>query len=238
MRHTRKGIGGSNPSLSAITQRSSSPLATAACPPLLARHIQQMTAAQQDDLFRPASEPEGFRYAPGVISRAEEQRLACHIAELPLQEFLFQGFVAKRRVMSFGWRYDFERARFEQAERMPDFLLGLRARAAGFAGLEAEQLAHALVTEYAPGAQIGWHKDRPVFEDVIGVSLLSACTFRFRRRQGAKWQRHSLEAEPRSMYLLRGLSRWDWEHSIPAVDTLRYSVTFRGLRRDDVKGRR
>ena len=184
----------------------------------------------QADLFRSPAEPEGFRYRHELISGAEERQLARGIVGLPLQEFLFQGFVAKRRVLSFGWRYHFGRARFEQTEEMPAFLLDLRARAAAFAGLDAEQLPHALVTEYAPGAQIGWHKDRPVFEDVIGVSLLSACTFRFRRKQGAKWQRHSIEAEPRSIYVLRGPSRWEWEHSIPAVDALRYSVTFRSLR--------
>ena len=189
-----------------------------------------MTRVAQADLFRPSAEPDGFRYGREIVSADAESRLAAGIAALPLKEFLFQGFVAKRRVLSFGWRYDFERARFEQAEEMPAFLLDLRVRAAEFAGLRPQQLPHALVTEYAPGAQIGWHKDRPVFEDVIGVSLLSACTFRFRRKQGAKWQRYSVEAEPRSIYLLRGPSRWEWEHSIPAVDALRYSVTFRSLR--------
>jgi alkylated DNA repair dioxygenase AlkB len=189
----------------------------------------------QADLFRNPAVPEGFRYRSDVISSAEERQLAKRIAALPLQEFLFQGFVAKRRVLSFGWRYDFERATFEKTEEMPDFLLGLRACAAQFASLEADALAHALVTEYAPGAQIGWHKDRPVFEDVIGMSLLTPCTFRFRRKHGTKWQRYSLDVEPRSMYLLRGPSRSGWEHSIPPLERLRYSVTFRTLRRDGAK---
>jgi len=189
-----------------------------------------MVSAAQADLFRKSSEPEGFRYRTGVVAPAEEQRLVSQIADLPLKEFLFQGFVAKRRVMSFGRRYDFERARFEKTDEIPGFLLDLRGRAAAFAGLAADALVHVLVTEYAAGAQIGWHKDRPVFEDVIGASLLSACTFRFRRKHGAKWERHSLQAEPRSIYLMRGPSRWDWQHSIPAVERLRYSVTFRSLR--------
>jgi alkylated DNA repair dioxygenase AlkB len=182
------------------------------------------------DLFQCPSGPEGFDYADGMISRDEERALIDNIARLPLAAFRFQGFLAKRRVLYFGWRYDFDRARFEPTEPIPDFLHGLRARAARFAGLAADDLPHALVTEYAPGVEIGWHRDRPVFEDVIGVSLGSACTFRFRRKAGAKWQRHSLLAEPRSIYLMRGPSRWEWEHSIPAVSALRYSVTFRSLR--------
>jgi alkylated DNA repair dioxygenase AlkB len=110
--------------------------------------------------------------------------------------------------------------------------LPLRERAAEFAGLCREDIAHALVTEYSPGTPIGWHRDRPVFEDVIGVSLLLACTFRFRRKHGSKWERYSLTAQPRSMYLMRGPSRWEWEHSIPEVEQTRYSVTFGTLRSD------
>ena len=106
-------------------------------------------------------------------------------------------------------------------------------RAAASAGLRPDDIAHALVTEYAPGTPIGWHRDRPVFEDVIGISLLSACTFRFRRKAGAKWGRHAITAAPRSLYLLRGPSRWEWEHSIPEVEKTRYSVTFRTLRQTD-----
>lgn len=186
--------------------------------------------AEQGDLFKSSGAPEGFMYRAEIIAADEERALADRIAALPLEAFRFQGFVAKRRVMSFGWRYDFDRARFEQIEPMPDFLLPLRARAAEFAGLDPDDIAHALVTEYAPGTPIGWHRDRPVFEDVIGVSLLSPCTFRFRRKKGSKWERYSLTAEPRSIYLMRGPSRWDWEHSIPEVEETRYSVTFRSLR--------
>jgi alkylated DNA repair dioxygenase AlkB len=113
---------------------------------------------------------------------------------------------------------------------MPAFLLPLRDRSAAFAGLSPSALQHVLITEYGPGAAIGWHKDKAVFGEVVGISLLSPCTFRFRRKAGAKWERASLTAEPRSAYLLRGLSRTEWEHSIPAVDVQRYSVTFRNLR--------
>ena len=109
----------------------------------------------------------------------------------------------------------------------------MRGAAANFAGLLPEQLAQVLLTEYDAGASIGWHRDKGVFGDVVGISLLSACRFRFRRKVGTEWQRASLTAEPRSAYLLRGPSRTEWEHSIPAVEALRYSVTFRTLRSKD-----
>jgi alkylated DNA repair dioxygenase AlkB len=107
----------------------------------------------------------------------------------------------------------------------------VRQRAAHFAGLEASSLEHALLIEYTPGAGIGWHRDRPTFDDVIGISLLSTCTFRLRRKAGARWERRSFTAEPRSAYLLRGPSRTEWEHSIPPLETLRYSITFRSVSR-------
>jgi alkylated DNA repair dioxygenase AlkB len=178
----------------------------------------------QDDL------PSGFRYASDLISVQEEGGLVDRLSSLPFKEFEFQGFLGKRRVVSFGWRYDFNGGGFQKIEPMPEFLLPLRDRAAEFAGLEPQALEHALLTEYRPGAAIGWHKDRPVFDDVVGVSLLAPCQFRFRRKAGSKWDRRSLTAEPRSVYLLRGSSRTEWEHSIPGVDALRYSVTFRSLK--------
>jgi alkylated DNA repair dioxygenase AlkB len=174
--------------------------------------------------------PEGFKYEPDLLTVDEEQALLDHIRELPLKEFEFQGFVGKRRTVSFGWRYDFNERTLQTAEPIPAFLLPLRESAAGFAGLRGEQLQQALVIEYGPGASIGWHRDKAVFGDVVGISLLSPCRFRFRRKAGTRWERASLIAEPRSAYLLRGLSRTEWEHSIPAVDALRYSVTFRNLR--------
>ena len=112
---------------------------------------------------------------------------------------------------------------------MPGFLSGIREQAAPFAGIAASDLQQVLITEYGPGAAIGWHKDRSVFGDVVGISLLSDCTFRLRRKIGARWQRCNLKVEPCSIYLLRGPSRSEWEHSIPAVDSLRYSITFRNV---------
>jgi alkylated DNA repair dioxygenase AlkB len=132
-------------------------------------------------------------------------------------------------VISFGWRYDFNDRELQKADDIPPFLLPLRASAAAFAGLSATDLRHVLVTEYAPGAAIGWHRDKGVFDEVIGVSLVSPCRFRFRRKRGQTWERADLTAEPRSAYLLSGPARSEWEHSIPPVDQLRYSITFRNL---------
>ena len=179
------------------------------------------------DLFGKARLPEGFRYQADFISRAEERSLIEHIERLPLREFEFQGFTGKRRVVSFGWRYDFNGGGLSQTEDIPEFLKVLRTEAASFALLASQSLQQVLVTEYSPGAAIGWHKDRSVFGDVVGISLASACTFRLRRKENNRWERHNLLAEPRSVYLLRGPSRTEWEHSIPAVDRLRYSITFR-----------
>ena len=175
--------------------------------------------------------PEGFKYQRDFLSEKEERDLVGRLEALPLQAFEFQGFQGKRRVVSFGWRYDFNDRRLLRAEDLPPFLLPLRDRAATFAGLEPDDFAHVLVTEYAPGAGIGWHRDKAEFDEVVGVSLLAPCDFRFRRQaQAGKWERITVTAEPRSAYLLSGPSRTEWEHSIPEVDALRYSVTFRNLK--------
>ncbi len=149
---------------------------------------------------------------------------------LPFAEFQFQGFTGKRRTVSFGWRYDFNSMELNRTEDMPEFLLPLRETAARFAGLPAASLQQVLLTHYPPGAAIGWHKDRPVFGEVVGISLLAPCTFRFRRKQGSGWERISLTAAPRSAYLLQGPSRTEWEHSIPPVAETRYSITFRNFK--------
>ena len=163
------------------------------------------------------------------MSPEEERSLLKHIVPLPFREFEFQGFTGKRRVFSFGWRYDFNGGGLSKAEEMPDFLAAIRARAERFAEIAPGSLQQVLITEYTPGAAIGWHKDRSVFGDVVGISLMSACTFRLRLKAGHRWQRRKLTIEPRSVYLLRGPARSDWEHSIPGVDSLRYSITFRNV---------
>jgi alkylated DNA repair dioxygenase AlkB len=189
-------------------------------------------ALKQGDLFgREVELPQGMRYAAELIPAAEEQALLTELRALPFKEFEFHGFLGKRRTVSFGWRYDFNGGGLQEAGDIPPFLLPVRQRAAHFAGLEASSLEHALLIEYTPGAGIGWHRDRPTFDDVIGISLLSPCTFRLRRKAGARWERRTFTAEPRSAYLLRGPSRTEWEHSIPPLETLRYSITFRSVSR-------
>jgi alkylated DNA repair dioxygenase AlkB len=190
-------------------------------------------ANRQTDLFESAPDlPEGMRYVPDLVSLQEESTLIEKLAALPFKEFEFHGFLGKRRTVSFGWHYDFNGGGLKQAGDLPQFLLPLRKRAAEFAGLEQLALEHALVIEYRPGAGIGWHRDRPQFGDVIGISLLAPCTFRLRRKTGGTWARCSVLAERRSAYLLGGASRTEWEHSIPPLETLRYSVTFRTLRQN------
>ena len=174
--------------------------------------------------------PDGFRYRDDVLTPSQERGLLDAFQDLPFREFEFHGYRGKRRVVSYGWKYDFEDRKLHEATVLPPFLSSLRDLAARFAGVDPDRLVHALVTEYSAGAAIGWHRDKDVFGDIVGISLLSPCTFRLRRRRGATWDRVSISAEPRSAYLLRGPSRWEWEHSIPGVDALRYSVTFRTLR--------
>jgi alkylated DNA repair dioxygenase AlkB len=152
------------------------------------------------------------------------------VRELPFREFEFHRYLGRRRIVSFGWKYDFSSQRLQKAEAIPDYLLSLRALAGLFAKLSPEAFQQVLVTEYANGAGIGWHRDKAVFGQVVGVSLLTACTLRFRRKANDGWQRANLRVEPRSAYHLSGPARSDWEHSISRVETLRYSITFRTMR--------
>ena len=187
----------------------------------------------QVTLFEPAGVlPEGFKYQPAVITADEEQTLLQRVKELPFREFEFQGYVGKRRVVSFGWQYDFNQRLLRKADDIPFFLMSLRQTTARFAGMAPEQLQQVLVTEYDSGAGIGWHRDKAVFGEVVGISLLSSCRFRLRRKAGTSWQRAAVTAEPRSAYLLSGPARTEWEHSIFGVDALRFSITFRNFRAD------
>lgn len=189
-----------------------------------------MSALAQPDLFQAAPlAPEGLAYQPSFISAAEERELVRRIEWLPFKPFEFHGYLGKRRVVSFGWRYDYGDGGLKTVEEPPDFLLPLRDRAARFAGLRPEDLGQVLINEYAPGAGIGWHRDRPHFAEVVGISLASDAVLRFRRPRGEGWERRSLLAQARSAYLLEGPARTEWQHSISPVEALRYSVTFRRL---------
>src|SRR4051812_33744599 len=171
--------------------------------------------ASQLDLFAPkpaAAAPEGLVYREELVSVAEEEALARRLATLPFRPFEFQGFLGNRRTISFGWHYGFDGSGLRETEPMPDWLLPFRDRAAVLAGVAPDAVAHALVIEYPPGAGIGWHRDRPVFGDVVGISLLAPARLRFRRKAGARWERFNLVAAPRSAYLLRGPAREEWQH--------------------------
>jgi alkylated DNA repair dioxygenase AlkB len=188
-------------------------------------------ARRQADLFSDEQAmPEGFVYREQVISSEEEKHFTERFAPLPFAPFEFHGFQGRRRVVSFGWRYDYAGRQVRPSAPLPEFLLPLRERAAEVAGLAAERLQQVLVTEYAPGAPIGWHRDKPEFEHVVAISFLTPCLLRFRRRLRDGWERRSLDVMPRSAYVLSGAARSEWEHSIPPLSALRYSVTFRNLR--------
>src|SRR5215210_6849922 len=133
--------------------------------------------------------PDGFKYQPDLVSPDDETSLLERVRELPFRDFQFHGYVGKRRVVSYGWHYDFNERALRKADDIPPFLLSLREAAARFAGMEPVRLQHVLVTEYGAGAGIGWHRDKAVFGDVVGVSLLSPCLFRLRRAAGGSWER-------------------------------------------------
>jgi alkylated DNA repair dioxygenase AlkB len=184
----------------------------------------------QTELFGgSATLPDGFAYRPEMLTDEEEAELVRQLAELPFKPFEFHGYLANRRVVGFGYRYDYGSRQVQDAPPMPAFLESLRAKAAAFAGRTTDAFQQILINEYRPGAGIGWHRDKPQFGEVVGVSLLSPCALRFRLRSGDGWKRTSLIAAPRSAYLLSGPARHDWEHSIPPVDRHRYSITFRTM---------
>ena len=173
------------------------------------------------------NKPEGFVYRDDALTADEEQSFVRQFATLPFKPFEFHGYLGKRRIVSFGWRYDYSARAARPSEPLPPFLLPLRERAASLTGLDVDRLQQALVTEYEAGAPIGWHRDKPEFGDVIAFSFLSPCRLRLRRRSGKRWERWAVEIQPRSLYHLQGRARQEWEHSIPPLEALRYSVTFR-----------
>lgn len=182
------------------------------------------------DLESPAEpQPPGFRYADDILTEQEESALAAQLAALDIKPFEFHGHVGNRRVVSFGLDYDFERRAVTPAPQMPLFLRDLLARAAAFAACEQQEIRQVGINEYRAGAGVGWHKDKAQFGIIVGVSLLAPATMRFRKPEDTRWTRISHTLQPRSIYILSGEARTQWEHSIPPVERLRYSINFRTL---------
>jgi alkylated DNA repair dioxygenase AlkB len=171
-----------------------------------------------------------MRMQQAFLSREEEAFLLARIGELPLAPMKYRQYEALRRVVSFGGRYDFGAQQLQAAEPLPDWLQPLRERAAAWIGVAPEQFTQALVAEYRPGTPLGWHRDVPDFEDIVGVSLLDVAVLRMRpypHVTGSRPQVLKLTLPPRSIYLLRGPARWAWQHSIAPAQALRYSITLR-----------
>jgi alkylated DNA repair dioxygenase AlkB len=185
--------------------------------------------SEQFALFEsPAPQPEGLRYAVDFVSPETEHSLISGIRDLPLQPFQFGQFEGKRQIASFGFRYDYALRQLQRSEPIPAWLDDILAKVETFGG-PATQVRQVLCTEYDVGVGIGWHRDKPHFDRIFGLSLGSACKFRFRKSAGESWDRFTLDAEPRSLYTMSGASRRIWEHSIPAVESPRYSITFRTM---------
>jgi DNA oxidative demethylase len=177
----------------------------------------------------------GLRYEQEVIGKDEERVLIERLSHLGLTPFRFHGWIGNRKTQTFGWRYDFDDASFAPADPVPQWLDSLRATAAEFAGVAPADFVHVLLARYDPGAGIGWHRDRDLFDKVVGISLNTPAMLRFRQRIGSGFKRATLEVAPRSAYLLSGEARYEWEHSIVPGQALRFSITFRTL---SDKGRR
>jgi alkylated DNA repair protein (DNA oxidative demethylase) len=169
-------------------------------------------------------------YAPEFVTEDEERALLGELEQFEFAEVRMRGQVAKRTVLHFGLRYDYEGWGLTPAEPLPASLTWLRDRCGAFVDVGPEAFVETLVSRYPPGAGIGWHRDAPMFgPKVVGVSLLSACSMRFQRRRAGVREVHTAGLAPRSVYALTGAARWSWQHSIPSTPGLRYSVTFRTL---------
>lgn len=189
----------------------------------------QLALFEQDD----AAGPNGLSYAPEFISPETERELIARICELPLKPFQFGAFEGHRRVKSFGFRYDYSKQRLIEADPVPPWIAAVAPAVESFGDLPQASVRQVLCTEYAVGVGIGWHRDKLHFDKVFGLSLGSPCKFRFRRRRDEKWERFTLQAGPRSLYLMDGEARRIWEHSIPGVEQRRYSITFRTMKHED-----
>jgi alkylated DNA repair dioxygenase AlkB len=191
-------------------------------------------ATRQPDLFaKDGRLPAGFAYAEDFVSPAEEAALLVEIGRLPLENARYKEWTANRRIVSYGGRYDFSTNELEPAGPIAPFLLDLRAVAATFVGVPEEELTHALVAEYRAATQLGWHRDVPEFELVVGISLAGPARMRLRRYPHVAHAGNAslaVDLAPRSIYALTGEARWGWQHAISPTPGLRYSITFRSLR--------
>jgi DNA oxidative demethylase len=195
----------------------------------MAPHIGGMTS--QGELFAVHDPPvPGLHVVPEVITPAEERQLAARIDAAPLEPFKFGQWRGRRLTVHYGSAYDFSRGRLAEAPPMPGWLTDLRDGIAPAAGLDPEALRAALLIRYDPGAGIGWHRDRPQYGEVLGLSLGASCTMRLRRRASQGFERRRIELPSRSLYRLSGEVRWEWEHSIAPMETTRWSVTLRTFR--------
>jgi alkylated DNA repair dioxygenase AlkB len=179
--------------------------------------------------------PEGFLLHDGFLTESQESELLRIFPSLDFEAYDYHGYLAKRRVARYGVNYDINTRELSGVVRpIPDFLLDVRERAAGFAAIPVESLVQAMVSEYSVGTPIGWHRDAPQFGTIVGISLGSACRMRLKpygaSENGSKGKVLSIRLEPRSIYVMRGPARSQWQHSIPAVEHERYSITFRTLR--------
>ena len=187
---------------------------------------------KQPDLFAPPLPP-GLIYQPDFISAGEERELLASIQRLPLREAQYRQYTARRRTVSFGSGYDFQAQQIMPAPPLPAFLESLRARAATWLGVHSTAVVQALIAEYSPGTPLGWHRDVPDYEMIVGISLAAAARIKFRRYPWNPAQKAdivTLLAAPRSAYILGGEARWQWQHSVPPVQQLRYSITLRTAR--------
>lgn len=191
-----------------------------------------MSGGTQASLFEVVLPP-GLIYRREFLDRDEEQALLQHIRALPLREAQYRQYTARRRTVNYGYSYDFQHLEAKPAPPIPEFLAPLRARAAECAGVAAQDFVQALIAEYTPGTPLGWHRDVPDFELIVGISLAGTARIRFRPYPWKPERRKevfALELEPRSAYILRDEARWGWQHSVPPTKELRYSVTFRTAR--------
>jgi DNA oxidative demethylase len=181
----------------------------------------------------PPPRPDGLEYREAFVTPDEETQLLAVVEQLDFRTVTMRGQVARRTVRHFGLDYAYESGELVPADPLPEAISWLRDRCAGLLGREPEDLVQILVSRYPEGAGIGWHRDAPMFGSrIAGVSLRAPCRMRFQRTlKGRPRETYALELAPRSAYVLSGPARWSWQHSIPATKDLRYSVTFRTLRR-------